>query len=189
MATSYRFDNRYSGFWLASLALLIMDWRSGKLAGPRDPPFNPPEAHEEGYAYGHEEEEEESTAYSSIPPVSQRQTTYDDAGAPASPFADPSRYRDSDATAYSPAPAGIPAGRPSMDAYGAFSDPAPSGFGTGSPGGYAAPAPPASPPPPPQPAVSRTMQYADPYAAVRATIGQPAPSTPPSYDGYSSGYR
>ncbi|KAF7978838.1 hypothetical protein HWV62_44639 [Athelia sp. TMB] len=146
------------GFWLASLTLLIMDWRSGKLAGPRDPPFNPPEAHEEGYAYGHEEEEEESTAYSSIPPVSQRQTTYDDTGAAASPFADPSRYRDSDATAYSPAPAGIPAGRPSMDAYGAFSDPAPSGFGTGSPGGYAVPAPaPATPPPPPQPAVSRTM--------------------------------
>ncbi|KZP27419.1 hypothetical protein FIBSPDRAFT_731027 [Athelia psychrophila] len=164
-------------FWLASLALLIMEWRSGKLTGPRDPPFAPPEAHEEGYAYSHEEEEEEDTAYSSMPPVSQRQTTYEDAG--GSPFADPRRYRDSDATANSGAPDGIPAGRPSMDAYGAFSDPAPSGFGTGSPA-------PATPPPPAQPAVSRTMQYADPYAAVRANIGQ-APTTPPTYDGYSGG--
>lgn len=200
------------GFWLANLGLLIRDWRSGKLSGPRDPPFAPPSAQEEGYAYSHEEEEEEDTAYSSIPPVSQRQTTYEDNG---SPFADPAagRYRDSDATAYSGAPTlpPISAGRPSMDAYGAFDDPAPSGFGPGSPGGYgqsapqsgygqaapqtayAAPAPNyAAPPPapatPPAPAVSRTMQYADPYAAVRATIGQPqAPATPPTYDAYSSG--
>lgn len=194
-------------FWLASLGLLIRDWRSGKASGPRDVPFAPPEAHEEGYAYGHEEqlEEEEDTSYSSIPPVSQRQTTYEDAG---SPFADPSggRYRDSDSTAYSGAPTlpQISAGRPSMDAYGAFDDPAPSGFGAGSPGGYgqAAPqsayvapapapnyaAPPPAPSTPPAPAVSRTMQYADPYAAVRATIGQPqAPATPPTYDAYNTG--
>ena len=63
-----------------------------------------------------------------------------------------------------------------MDAYGAFSDPAPSGFGAGAAerptsfseasglGGAAAPG------------VSRTMQYADPYAAVRATIASSTPS-------------
>ena len=41
------------------------------------------------------------------------------------------------------------------------------------------------------PAVSRTMQYADPYAAVRASIGAPVSeeaNTPPSYESYQ-GYR
>ena len=85
-----------------------------------------------------------------------------------------------------------PASRPSIDAYGAFSDPAPSGFA----GGVA-----------PQgaqysdsgPRVSRTMQYADPYAAVRASIasgqsntGSVTPPTggppPPGYSSYG-GYR
>jgi len=91
-----------------------------------------------------------------LPPF--RRTTGEEV---ASPF--------SDANAYRPEPA---AGRPSIDAYGAFSDPPPSGFGPG-------------PSSPTSPGVSRTMQYADPYAAVRATIGNPsvpAGSQPPSYE-------
>ena len=91
-----------------------------------------------------------------------------------------------------------------MDAYGAFSDPAPSGFGYGNSNvnaGYASPSsrvgrtvsPPPMIPDPDlgQPMVSRTMQYADPYAAVRtsvATGGQHQQGTPPSYESYS-GYR
>lgn len=168
------------GFWLASLVTLIMDWRSGRLTRPRDPPFHPPvEVHEGGY----EEGDDEESSYHHIPPVSHRATTYDDSNAQSSPFSDNSRFRDSDAPSNaSPGGyggGGIPAGRPSMDAYGAFSDPAPSGFAPPSPSGM------------PQPAVSRTMQYADPYAAIRSSINpssEPAPSTPPSYETYQ-GYR
>lgn len=81
-----------------------------------------------------------------------------------------------------------------MDAYGAFSDPAPSGFGSsgGGGGGIGGPAyssqPPMIPEPDLGPQVSRTMQYAnDPYAAVRANIQQSGGHTPPSYD--QGGYR
>ena len=100
-------------------------------------------------------------------------------------------------------PASQVVGRPSMDAYGAFSDPAPSGFGTSrynqAASGYTnshstAPSarsnsggPPVLPEPDLGPMVSRTMQYADPYAAVRASIaggsGSPT-SVPPSYESY-----
>jgi hypothetical protein len=157
-----------------------------------------------------------------VPPV--RRTTaptnrYDNSDSAQSPFADPRYPNTSQATpsAYTPAMHHQPlAGRPSMDAYGAFSDPAPSGFGTANQGGgystasgsggysssYGGTASPSrqqtGPPMIPEPdlggpMVSRTMQYADPYAAVRASIaGQQGPSSPtggpPSYDSYQ-GYR
>lgn len=57
-----------------------------------------------------------------------------------------------------------------MDAYGAFSGPEPTGYGRGA---YTQP----------QPEVSRTMQYADPYAAVRASIHTGGGATPP-YEPY-----
>ncbi|KAF8348973.1 hypothetical protein F5887DRAFT_1270513 [Amanita rubescens] len=107
-----------------------------------------------------------------------------------SPFADPHRHGST--TAYNGYPTVTPvvpsAGRPSLDAYGAFSDPAPSGFIN--PSGFST-GPTQStqlpiPIPDHGPRVSRTMQYADPYAAVRATLaGQ---GSPPSYESYS-GYR
>jgi len=97
----------------------------------------------------------------------ERQNEDDDEG----PFSDRARYID-DVTPSLP-----PASRPSMDAYGAFQDPAPSGYGS-------TPIP---------PGMSRTMAYADPYAALRASIqagrtgntpspsnDQP-PSLPPNY--------
>ncbi len=34
-----------AGFWAASFVYLILQWRSGKLGGPRDPPFRPPQGH------------------------------------------------------------------------------------------------------------------------------------------------
>jgi len=210
------------GFWLASLGLLIMDWRSGKMAHPRDPPFYPPVVAEQVFEDGDDEE----SSYTHIPPVHHRSSTYDDSNAnTSSPFSDANRFRDSGGAPLSAGPPGygggglgmVPAGRPSMDAYGAFSDPPPSGFG-GSGGVSPASAPP--PPPPPMsssgfggappvtssgyggapvspdggaPAVSRTMQYADPYAVVRASIGAPVggqseSNTPPSYESYQ-GYR
>lgn len=78
--------------------------------------------------------------------------------------------------------------RQSIDVYGAFSDPAPTGFAADSnpprPSSFASP--------PESPRVSRTMQYADPYAAVRSAVTQ-GPSPPPpnpsaAYDPYP-GYR
>lgn len=154
--------------WAASLGLAIYDWRSGKSTRPRDPPFQHPTEYDEGG------DGDEESAYDVIPPP--RRPTSDNAA--GSPFADTNRYS---GTSASTAPSGgfnmpTPARhdspiaaqpRPSMDAYGAFSDPAPTGFG--------APASATE-----EPRISRTMQYADPYAAVRATVAG-AGSGPPSY--------
>jgi len=199
------------GFWLASFVLLIIDWRSGNLTTRRlDPPFTRPDIEEA------EEEEEATTAYQpvgSAPPPSARtsrptttpppaaaappQSTYDDSDA-SSPFDDSNRWSATTTTTTGPSstafsssavrssgyatpPAAI--SRPSLDAYGAFSDPAPSGFG-GVSSSFA-------PPPagdPNAPRISRTMQYADPYAAVRASLAASGHTAPPSYDSYS-GYR
>lgn len=178
--------------WLASLGWLIYEWRSGKLHAPRDPPFTRPV---DDYDHEHDEEDEEST-YGRIPPArsnsnpnSYSSSNMMNANSNAdSPFADSNRY----------------SGRQSVDAYGAFSDPAPTGFGSSAPGYSTAPRLPdpdfgggfaASPPP--QPQVSRTMQYADPYAAVRASIAsaasggnQQSPTSLPSYEtAYQGGYR
>ncbi|KAF8958340.1 hypothetical protein BDZ97DRAFT_1668694 [Flammula alnicola] len=208
-------------FWAASLVMLVLDWRSGKLHAHRDPPFQRPQTtHDE-----EEGEEDEDASYTHVPPVRRTassnasESQYDNSGSAQSPFADPQRYSGAPSqsggvppSAYTPA-LQQPAGRPSMDAYGAFSDPAPSGFGSSTqaynaaPGGYAggyntdSPArsntgPPLLPEPDMGgPMVSRTMQYADPYAAVRASIaggGRPGPSEPPaeppSYESYQ-GYR
>jgi len=156
--------------WVAIFIMRVLDWRSGKSGLPRrDPNFNPPSqmyAHEE-----FEDDDDEESRYNvpmggsapQLPPFRRSSAVAEEV---ASPF--------SDANAYRPEPA---AGRPSMDAYGAFSDPPPSGFGPG-------------PSSPTSPGVSRTMQYADPYAAVRATIGNPAvpaASQPPTYE--YQGYR
>ncbi|KAJ8487622.1 hypothetical protein ONZ45_g14272 [Pleurotus djamor] len=82
-------------------------------------------------------------------------------------------------------------GRKPMDVYGAFSDPAPSGFAASSQANSSpySSGPPVLPEPDVGPRVSRTMQYADPYAAIRANIGSnPPAATPPSYESYQ-GYR
>ncbi|KAF9048486.1 hypothetical protein BJ165DRAFT_1414320 [Panaeolus papilionaceus] len=160
--------------WAISLALLIMDWRSGKLQGPRDPPFQRPEPSHD--MHDEEDPEEEEPGYTHIPPA-RRPTTSNAAHSDGrysnshvssqSPFADPP-YRNSgySNSAYTPSSVQQPlaAGRPSMDAYGAFSDPPPSGYGAPTRRESA------GPPTIPEvdmggPIVSRTMQYADPYAA------------------------
>jgi hypothetical protein len=116
------------------------------------------------------------SAYEHIPPAHKLEAM----DGPHSPFGDENRYSSGGGggggytgySGYGGAPAAAPAQpRPSMDTYGAFSDPAPSGYGA------------------PAPGVSRTMQYADPYAAVRATIaagghGGSGRNTPPTYDSY-----
>lgn len=218
-------------FWVASVVVLVLDWRSGKLVNRqrRDEPFQPPtglrstdEDEEEGGMH-HDDEEDEDDDYEHIPPA--RRNTggapstnpYDNSNASQSPFADPRYPPQQQQTSYTHA-----AGRPSVDAYGAFSDPAPSGFGgyaagaggnnaANSNSAYAAFSDPAQggygnnpvsnnsgrvtvPPQLPesdfgQPIMSRTMQYADPYAAVRASVGTPVggAQVPPSYD--NSGYQ
>jgi len=153
-------------FWVCTFVLAIMDWRSGK-AHPRDPPFtHPMEASE----VDHVSQEDEESLYHQ-PPVASRKSTYDDDEA-TSPFSDSNRYSgvpSVSAPSYTTnAAAAQP--RPSLDAYGAFSDPPPTGFGATAP---QLPQPsfgrPLSPPDE-GPRISRTMQYADPYAAVRATV-------------------
>lgn len=165
-------------FWGASLGYLIWQWRQGKLNAPRDPPFQRPQSTmEEG-----RDEEDEEADYHVIPPVRESETS---SYSQPNPFADSNRYDSSSSSPYS-----VPS-RPSMDAYGAFSDPAPSGFGgnnTPTPGrtGFGE-RPPVIPEPDLGPKVSRTMQYADPYAAVRANLAAGSQG-PPSYDSYQ-GYR
>lgn len=166
-------------FWGASLGYLIYQWRQGKLYAPRDPPFQRPES---TFEEGRDEEDEEAD-YHVVSPVRQSNTSEYSEYSQPNPFDDsnrpsaPSQY--------------TPPSRPSMDAYGAFSDPAPSGFGaTPTPGRGGFERPPIIPEQDFGPKVSRTMQYADPYAAVRASIagGQHQPGGPPSYESYQ-GYR
>ena len=146
--------------WLAAVGLTFQEYRTGKkIYRPQDAPFVRP-----AEPPAHDDDDDEPFS-----PPNRRQTEDDssyDNRTPVSPFADSNRYNDT-------------AGRPSMDAYGAFNDPTPSGYDQ-----------------PYQPPVSRTMQIADPYAAVRASIHgnghSPPPVLPPlpSYNdtGYS-GYR
>jgi len=199
------------GFWAASLVLNILDWRNGRTSRPRDPPFQPPVSSAAPGVEHYAADDDYESTYEHVQQVpasggagaySDPYSYRDNSHVAESPFADSNRPADSSnpyvlppigssirGSSTSPS-APSPQGRPSMDAYGAFSDPAPSGFGAAS--GLAGGASPAG--------VSRTMQFAasDPYAAVRASIGggtspnstapSLAPSVPPSYD-YSTGYR
>ncbi|KAH9945477.1 uncharacterized protein BXZ73DRAFT_38409 [Epithele typhae] len=166
-------------FWAASLTLVILDWRNGKTSRARDPPFAHPVEVSEGSIYERADDRDDDDEESHNKPYSDTtQTAY-------SPFSDANRLSGAQSDSYQqPSAPGYssssPAPRPSIDAYGAFSDPAPSGFA----GGFA--------PPDSNPRVSRTMQYADPYAAVRASIsvgqsngGNVTPPGPPA-PGYSS---
>ena len=173
------------------MAMFIMDWRSGKLIAARDPPFTRPQmVHEEEGV--EEEEEEEDASHSHLPPVRQSTASsppnvYLNSNLSQSPFGDPIRYSEHSQTSSTYDPAPQAAVRQSMDTYGAFSDPPPSGFGTSQYRG-----PPILPEPDLGPMVSRTMQYADPYAAVRSTISQQQQQQelpPPRYDNTYEGYR
>ncbi|THH27392.1 hypothetical protein EUX98_g6794 [Antrodiella citrinella] len=152
-------------FWVCTLTLNIMDWRSGKISA-RDPPFTHPMDPSD-----HVSQEDEESLYHQ-PPGATRKSTYEDEEEATSPFSDNNRYSgvpSVNAPPYSATPL-APQPRSSMDAYGAFNDPTPTGFGASAP---QLPEPtfgrPLSPPDE-GPRISRTMQYADPYAAVRATI-------------------
>jgi hypothetical protein len=146
--------------------------------GPRDPPFTHPPI-EQGDIDGDDEGDDAESSYHHVPTL---HTAVDNSA--ASPFSDSNRYTGPPAAFANPSTAAAP--RPSIDAYGAFSDPAPNGFGNA----RSSNAPPVLPEPDMGPRVSRTMQYADPYAAVRASIGGIAPTAPgpPSYESYQ-GYR
>jgi len=150
-------------FWAASLTLAFLEWRKNRGLRPRDPPFEQPDM----------EEGDEESAYEGVPSI--RQDIDDDT---PSPFSDAYRYSGASSTAVgtsaafsSPGKYNIPSApqpRPSLDAYGAFSDPAPTGFGAPSNDSGVS-------------GISRTMQYADPYAAVRATVATGPRTSPPAY--------
>lgn len=130
-----------------------MEWRSGKGSRPLDEPFVPPPDRE----YDNDEADDESTDHRQ---VEHRDSTIDQALPGTSDELNPIPQYSS------------PPSRPSIDAYGAFSDPLPTGYSN--PNAYA---------PPESNRMSRTMQYADPYAAVQASVHQSIP--PP---GYGNGY-
>ena len=153
-----------------------MDWRSGKTSRPRDPPFTRPADIDEEY----EDVADEESAYSH--PVDHRDSTIDHARpeenrySSAAPSLPPISFPDRSSPppqsgGYTP-----PTSRPSMDVYGAFSDPVPSGYSDPNPYSQQE-----------SNRMSRTMQYADPYAAVRASITPPEQPAPPSY-GHGGGY-
>lgn len=167
-------------FWLAFLSwgatffVVLKEWREGKVRGgarARDPPFTAP--------VEHSHEDSEASSYypvtgerDAMRPLSHIQEEDDEL---RSPFNDPSpqaRYGTGPPPTLPPVNVGH--GRQSMDTYGAFSDPAPSGYID----------------PPEEGGVSRTMQYADPYAVVRSNIGprttatSPTAAAPPSYQSY-----
>jgi hypothetical protein len=147
-----------SAAWATSLTFAFLGWRKNRDSRPRDPPFEEPR--------DMEEEGDEESAYEVV-----KQDTDIDT---RSPFSDAYRYSGASSTAVgsqggysSPGKYNIPSAplpRPSLDAYGAFSDPAPTGFGAPSSDSGVS-------------GVSRTMQYADPYAAVRASV-----ASPPGYE-------
>jgi len=147
-----------TGFWAASLTLAVLQWRKNRSSRPRDLPFEQPA--------GAEGDEESAYEVPSLKEDVDIDTT--------SPFSDVYRYSGASAGVGNSSPGGYnipsaPQPRPSLDAYGAFSDPPPSGFGA-SPGNNGVTG------------VSRTMQYAnvDPYAAVRASVASES-TAPPSY--------
>jgi hypothetical protein len=151
---------RLTVFWGGSLTLTFLEWRKNMASRPRDPPFEQP-ADGEG---------DEESAYE-IPSLKQ------DENDTSSPFSDAYRYSGASSTAIGSYGSPLspkynipsaPQPRPSLDAYGAFSDPAPTGFG-GSPVDSGVPG------------LSRTMQYADPYAAVRATVVSGTTQSSPGY--------
>ncbi|KAI6129907.1 hypothetical protein EV401DRAFT_1927238 [Pisolithus croceorrhizus] len=169
------------GFWLASLILLIIDWRSGNLTQrPKDTP-DQKKTNQKLTAYrpvgsvAPPPAAAASQTTTAIPPVVTavpRLSTYDNSNAANSPFRrlqpifrgySSGAYRDSGYSGYATPPAAT--SRHSLDAYGAFSDPAPTGFGGVSSSFATPPTSDAN-----APRISRTMQYADPYAAVRASI-------------------
>ena len=164
--------------WTASFVLTVMDWRAGKSSRPRDPPFTRPAEVDDGY----DDAADEESAYNR--PVGHRDSTIDQARpevnkySSSAPSIPPISFPDSSTPPPIPQPGGYtsPTSRPSMDVYGAFSDPVPSGYSNPNP--YSQPEP---------NRVSRTMQYADPYAAVRASITPPQQAGPPSY-GHDGGY-
>ncbi|KAL6307572.1 hypothetical protein BKA93DRAFT_727476 [Sparassis latifolia] len=168
-------------FWVASFVLTVLNWRNGKSTRPRDPPFTVPmDMDGDGQMDTGYDDEESNYATSVNKPAG----TVEGADAAQSPFADTNAYAPP-RTGYGPGSAfpsvpNVGAGqgqqpRPSIDAYGAFSDPAPTGFGAGEEEMET-------------PRVSRTMQYADPYAAVRSSVAGSTGSAPPGYSTYNNGY-
>ena len=142
-----------------------MDWRSGKASRPQDPPFTRPVEDDDGNPA------DEESAYdipegSTIDHAISEQNQYSST-APSIP---PISYSDGFTPVPQPRDDTSPAHRPSMDIYGAFSDPDPAPYSTPNP--YFQPEP---------SRVSRTMQYADPYAAVKASLTSTQQPGPPSY--------
>ena len=146
-------------FWTVSFVYTVIDWRSGKASRPRDPPFIPPRDDDDTVGDDESAYDRDSTIGQAIPEPNEHSST---------PYSAPpiSSY-DPHTSAHQPSGYSSPPSRPSMDVYGAFSDPVPSGYSNGDPYSHNSNL------------VSKTMQYADPYAAVRANITSKPPRHEP----------
>ncbi len=194
-------------FWICSIVLLVLDWRSGRSdrgIRPRDP------------AFAHPSDPNDDDAESMVSRQQSRRTSQrqeEDEDELESPFSDPYPRRQDSPYRYQQPPA-----RVSMDTYGAFSDPPPSGYvnAVAPPrSSYSSPPPQLPPlghsrntsptrspqyqqtsplyrsPQPPQ-GISRTMalayedtgttdtSYEDPYERVRASLGAARPGSVPN---------
>jgi len=162
--------------WIASAVHTFFEWRSGKRTRARDPPFIHPE-NASGYAPSiaptHDDGDDDDEENDAFRPI-QNQTGRTGTTPSRAPYLPPIR---GNTKPVSPFADENRAPRQSMDAYAPFSDPEPSGYAGASA----------------SPGVSRTMQYADPYAAVKANLaaatapGHSGSATPPSYE--YPGYR
>ncbi|KAF9509686.1 hypothetical protein BS47DRAFT_1373458 [Hydnum rufescens UP504] len=169
----------FSAFWACSLGLILLDLRSGKISRrSHDPPFSRPS-----------DDPRDDDAESILSrPVNRGggDRDGDGDGVSQSPFADSNRYRNPS----SPSTA-VRTSRSSMDPYGAFSDPAPSGYppSATAPGARASSLSPTrggetSRPTAPLPKSYPNNSYVPPEPRVPprpARLDSTTPSTPPSY--------
>lgn len=201
----------FVGAWAGSIVVAFISWRRGKSNRPRDPPFHHPTdasgyapslRHAEAGEYEEDDdgdEDEEPFSYpgdrrqpvaasSHLPPSSNIGYGGGGLGSGNAPQIPPFR-------ANSKGGFGVDNPSPFGDEYRA------SGTAGGGVGGFTSPPPPAAIAPPPQnmntntntntggggPGVSRTMQFADPYAAIKANL---AGGTSPGRGGNDyTGYR
>ncbi|QRV75126.1 membrane-associating domain protein [Ceratobasidium sp. AG-Ba] len=142
--------------WVATFVVAVLEWRSGKIRGRRrdtgrEEGFVPPVMDDTESVFSRTDDYRR--------PAHDEDDDEDDRNDHRSPFADQPPQLPPPSFALDPQP------RASMDAYGAFNDPVPSGYGGNDPtspvGGAGRT----------QHAPSPTVNVADPYAQIRANLG------------------
>jgi len=165
------------GAWIASTVLAFLDWRSGKARRrARDPPFTHPED-PSGYA---------PSVRSAARPINEYEEDDDE---DEEPFSYPSGHQPP-TSSHVPQ---IPPFRGNSSGMGMgqspFGDEYRSSAPGGGVGGFHSPPAAAAPTTAAGPGVSRTMQYADPYAAIKANLASGTAGQNEQNDYSYTGYR